>query len=256
MDLVFKNNNGGSKFFNFLLAVIILSSIHIQTVMAEDQLIVGKFSDLTADKKMPDGWEPLIFNKIKRHTMYNRFDDNGIPVIKAESHASASGLIRKIRIDPEKYPIFKWRWKVTNTYKKGDVTRKDGDDFPARIYIAFKYNPDDVGFFERAMFFAIKLFYGEYPPIAAINYIWANKAPVGTIAENPYTSRVKMIVVESGKKKLNLWMEEERNIYNDYISAFGKKPPLISGVGIMTDSDNTGESAISFYGDILFESKK
>lgn len=256
MNLVFNNINGRLKYFIFLLAVIILSSVHVQTVMAEDQLTVGKFSDLTADKTMPDDWEPLIFNRIERHTRYNRFDDNGTPVIKAESHASASGLIKKIRIDPKKYPIFKWRWKITTTYKKGDVTRKDGDDFPARIYIAFEYNPDDVGFFERTKFFAIKLFYGEYPPIAAINYIWANKAPVGTIVENPYTSRVKMIVVESGNKKLNLWMEEERNIYKDYISAFGKNPPLISGVGIMTDSDNTGESAISFYGDILFKSIK
>jgi hypothetical protein len=39
------------------------------------------------------------------------------------------------------------------------------------------------------------------------------------------------------------------------MKAFGKKPPMISGVAIMTDSDNTGESAISYYGDIVFESK-
>jgi len=64
-----------------------------------------------------------------------------------------------------------------------------------------------------------------------------------------------MIVVESGKKMLNTWIEEERNIYKDYLNAFGKKPPMISGVAIMTDSDNTGESAVSYYGDIVFVSK-
>jgi hypothetical protein len=256
MNTIFKNNYYGLIQLIILLAVILLSSVHIKTVMAENQMPVGKFSNLSLDKNLPDDWEPLTFNKIDHYTQYNLFDDNDTSVIKAESQASASGLIRKIKIDPGKYPVIKWRWKITNIYKRGNVTQKTGDDCPARIYIAFEYNPDDVGFFEKVKFYAIKLIYGEYPPIAAINYIWASKAPIGTIVENPYTRRVKMIVVESGKKKLNFWMAEERNIYNDYITAFGKKPPIISGVAIMTDSDNTGESAVSYYGDIVFESKQ
>ena len=257
MNMVFKNKNYGNSLI-IVLAVMLLSSVPVKMAMAvaEDPIPVGKFSNLSLDKKLPDDWEPLTFNKIEHHTRYTLFDDNGTSVIKAESQASASGLIRKIKIDPEKYPIIKWRWKATNIYKKGDVTQKIGDDCPARIYIAFEYNSDDVGFFEKVMFYAIKLIYGEYPPIAAINYIWASKAPIGAIVENPYTHRVKIIVVKSGKKKLNAWMEEERNIYTDYIKAFGKKPPMISGVAIMTDSDNTGESAVSFYGDILFEKKQ
>lgn len=55
--------------------------------------------------------------------------------------------------------------------------------------------------------------------------------------------------------KINTWIEEERNIYQDYIRAFGKKPPMISGIAIMTDSDNTGEQAVSYYGDIVMESE-
>jgi hypothetical protein len=53
-------------------------------------------------------------------------------------------------------------------------------------------------------------------------------------------------------QKLNNWVEEVRNIYQDYKKAYGEEPPLISGVVIMTDSDNTKESAISFFGDIIF----
>ena len=73
---------------------------------------------------------------------------------------------------------------------------------------------------------------------------------IGTIVSNPYTQRTKMIVVESGKKVLNTWNSEERNIFDDYIRAFGEKPPMISGIAIMTDSDNTKEDATAFYGDI------
>jgi hypothetical protein len=45
---------------------------------------------------------------------------------------------------------------------------------------------------------------------------------------------------------------EKRNIHEDYKQAFGEEPPMISGVAIMTDTDNTRESAIAWYGDIIF----
>jgi len=63
---------------------------------------------------------------------------------------------------------------------------------------------------------------------------------------------VIIFVVESGKEKLNTWVSEEQNVYEDYKKAFGEEPPMISGVAIMTDTDNTGESATSYYGDIAF----
>jgi hypothetical protein len=61
-----------------------------------------------------------------------------------------------------------------------------------------------------------------------------------------------MIVVESGGEKLSQWVSEGRNVHEDYIKAFGAEPPLVSGVAIMTDTDNTGESATAYYGDIQF----
>jgi hypothetical protein len=70
---------------------------------------------------------------------------------------------------------------------------------------------------------------------------------------NPYTDRVMMFVVESGSAKLNQWVNEERNVYEDYKKAFGEEPPMISGIAIMTDTDNTGEKATAYYGDILFK---
>jgi hypothetical protein len=120
------------------------------------------------------------------------------------------------------------------------VTQKKGDDYPARIYITFEYDPDKLSFFEKTKYQAARLIYGQYPPHAAINYIWESKAPRETIVPNPYTDRVKMIVVESGDEYAGVWREEQRNIYEDYKKAFGEEPPMISGVAIMTDSDNTG----------------
>ncbi len=218
-----------------------------------DIIEVGKFSAATVGQGLPDGWKPLAFKKIEKHTNYTLVKDDNTVVVKAVAEASASGLTREIKINPKEYPIVQWRWKIMNILKKGDVHKKEGDDYPARIYITFEYEPSKLGFFKKAEYQIGRLLYGENLPIAAINYIWESKAPVGTMVPNPFTDRVMMFVVESGSAKLDQWINEERNVYEDYKKAFGEEPPMISGVAIMTDTDNTGESATAYYGDILFK---
>lgn len=216
-------------------------------------LEVGSFSSATAGGDFPQEWTPLTFDKIPEHTQYELVEEEGTVVVKATSHQSSSGLIRELPINPRDYPIVKWRWKVENILQKGDVTKKSGDDYPARLYITFEYDGSKVGWFEKAKFEAIKLIHGQYPPIGAINYIWDSHSPVGTIVPNPYTDRVHMFVLQSGPDRLNEWVTEERNILDDYREAFGEDPPNISGVAIMTDTDNTGESAVAYFGDIVFK---
>ncbi len=222
------------------------------SAQAASALEVGQFSAAGEGGSLPEGWKPLTFKNIEKHTLYTLVKDGDAVVVKAESRASASGLIREMKINPREYPVVRWRWKVENILKKGDVRRKDGDDYPARIYITFEYDPKKLSAVERAKYGLVKAFYGQYPPLAAINYIWESKSPMGTMVPNPFTDRVMMFVVESGREKLNQWVDEERNVYEDYKKAFGEEPPLISGVAIMTDTDNTGEAAVAFYGDILF----
>src|SRR5512139_3872225 len=190
---------------------------------------VGKFSAATVGDKYPSDWKPLAFKKIEKQTSYTLVKDEGKVVIKAVAKASASGLIREIKINPKEYPIVQWRWKVTNILKKGNVKQKDGDDYPARIYITFKYDPSKLSVAEKAKYEAVKVLYGQYPPHGAINYIWESKVPLGSIVPNPYTDRVKMIVVESGGAKLNQWVNEKRDLYQDYKKAFGEESPSISG---------------------------
>ncbi len=216
-------------------------------------LEVGQFSSAKAGGPFPDSWKPLTFKKILKHTEYSLVKDNGTVAIKAVSRGSASGLVREVKINPKQYPILEWRWKVENVLKKGAVTEKDGDDYPARLYIAFEYDSSKVGFFERAKYEAMRLVHGKYPPIAAITYIWDSKSPVGTIVPNPYSERVRMIVLESGKEKVGRWVTESRNLVEDYKNTFGGALPWISGVALMTDTDNTNESAVAYFGDIVFK---
>ena len=235
------------------VSVFILASVFTGFAQPGSVVEVGKFSSGDPSMGLPPGWKPLYFKNIENHTHYSWVKEDGTLVIKASAKASASGLTREIRVNPKEYPILQWRWKVKNILKKGDIFRKEGDDYPARIYITFEYDPGSLSFFEKIKFETAKLLYGQYPPLVAINYIWGNKASKGLVVPNPYTDRAMMIVVESGEEKLNQWVAEERNVYEDYRQVFKGEPPMISGVAIMTDTDNTGESAIVYYGDILFK---
>jgi len=229
-----------------LLACSIAAAAEIGSVLE-----VGKFSTASIGQAFPDGWKPLTFKKIPKHTVYEVVKDGDLTIVKAVSEASASGLIKSVRIDPREYPIVRWRWKVENVLRNSDVTLKEGDDFPARLYITFEYDPDKVGLTKKLKYKAGRAIFGEIP-IAALNYIWDTKTPVGSIVENAYTDFAKMIIVESGPGRLGTWLKEERNIYEDYKQAFAEEPPMINGVAIMSDTDNTKERAIAYYGDIQF----
>ncbi len=209
-------------------------------------------SDQKGENGLPSDWKPLTFKKIERHTQYRFEQEEGRLVIQAKSDRSASGISRPLDIDPKVYPILSWCWKVDGIISKGDARKKKGDDYPARIYLTFKYDPDKAGFLERSKFSILKtLNGGEYPPKGALNYIWANRLPKGKALPNAYTGRVQMVAVESGEEKVGQWLCEERNIYEDYQSLFGEAPPRLSGVAVMTDTDNTGETASAYYSDLV-----
>lgn len=212
---------------------------------------VGKFSASRPGSAQTDGWKPLMFKKIPKPTAYQLVSDGSAVVVKATSEAAASGLTKEVKIDPSIFPVVQWRWKVENLLVRSDVTRKSGDDYPARLYITFEYDPDKVSLGRKLKYNAGRALFGEIP-IGALNYIWDTKTPPGTVVDNAYTDFAKMIVVESGAEKVGVWVEESRNVYQDYKQAFGEDPSFINGVAIMTDTDNTKERAVAFYGDIRF----
>ena len=235
------------------LVILIPLALGSAAVVAQDasseRVLVGDFS--SGEGELPAGWRPLEFEGVRRQTEYGLVRDSGGWVVRAVSDGSASGLIYPLEIDLREYPILRWRWKVQNVLKGGDVTRRQGDDYPARIYVAFKYDPATLSLTERLLYRAARILYGEIPG-RVLNYIWANREPRNKVFANPspFTDFSRLLVCRSRADALETWFEEERNLYEDYQLAFGSDPPLLVGIGIMTDTDNTGESAVAYYGDI------
>jgi hypothetical protein len=237
------------------LILLLLTGNAIETHGDSSALRVGQFSSHTSDESLLRDWQPLTFKKIDRVTRYRLVMDGDSTVVEAQSQASASGLFHKISIDPQQFPHLRWSWKVGSNIPGSDPRRKDGDDYPARLYITFDYDKSRLSAFERLKYEAYRLFYDDEPPLAAISYIWANTIPSDTVIPNAYTDRVMMIVTQNDAAPTGQWIHNERNIHDDYIRAFGEPPPRISGVAIMTDTDNTGDAVTAFYGDIVFSSR-
>jgi hypothetical protein len=91
---------------------------------------------------------------------------------------------------------------------------------------------------------------GEELPYATLMYVWCNTRSPGTVIVNPRTDRIRKLVVESGSGKLRQWISYERDIRQDYETAFGEAPGALVGIGIMTDSDNTRTATRAWYGPV------
>lgn len=241
------------KIFSLFLVVLLAELYFGERVYAE--FVIDRFSAQTESNGIPKGWEELTFKKIPNHTQYTVVQEGDNYVLKAVSKNSSSGILKKVPLNPKYYPILKWQWKVENILNKADAKKKSGDDYPARIYVAFKYNPKQASLLEKAKYGTVKKLYGEYPPQGALNYIWDNRLPIETSIDNAYTDRAKMIVIESGPDKVGQWVSEERNIYEDYKRVFGSEPPEIEFIAVMSDTDNAGESAVAYFDTIVLESK-
>tara|TARA_Y100001973_G_C5120690_1_gene292560 strand:+ start:196 stop:921 length:726 start_codon:yes stop_codon:yes gene_type:complete len=229
----------------WVLALLLASPL----LMAQESLL-QPFSTMSS---LSDGWEPLEFPRIDRHTRYELVTDDGVQVVKASADNSASGLIARLSLEPGESLILRWQWKVSNVFDRGDARKKSGDDYPARIYVAFEFQPDKAGFFERAKRKTVEVMFGESLPGNALNYIWANRLPEQSIVANAFTDQTMMVAVNSGPEQTGEWVTVERDIVADYREAFGENPPRIVGVAIMSDADNTGERATAWYQDLVLE---
>lgn len=222
-----------------ILAVIVILIAAQLCAQTPEQGFREEFNSL-------DNWKPLTFPKILRHSTYNIQKDGEKDFLVARADNSASGIIYTRSFNIYKTPIIKWKWKISNIYLAGDEKKKSGDDYPLRIYVVFKYDPEKAGIFERAQYEALKLIYGEYPPHSSLNYIWANKKYPDRILPNPYTAKTQMILLQKGSERAGVWIEERANALEDYHKAFGTDPPLTATLAIMSDADNTGEKATGY----------
>lgn len=206
-----------------IFILMLLLTITVSIGAATTRIDIARFS-----LGEMQGWEPKVF---KGETDYTFLAEPDKKVLQAKSHNSASGLFREVAIDLNKTPYLNWSWKTAQVFDGINEQTKEGDDYPARVYVVFSGG----------------LFFWN---TKAINYVWSSNQPVGTTWPNAYTANARMIAVESGSGHVGKWILEKRNVRNDFRDLFNEDPGLIDAVAIMTDTDNSGLRATAWYGDI------
>ena len=215
---------------------------------AQDEL--PKFSAQTARNGMPHGWNFYRIAPYKKNTVYRLENYQGRTVLSANSKTSASGLAVKLRPRQANNLWLQWEWKALSAIPEADNAERYHDDAPLRILVAFDGNKSKLPLKEKMNFEMANLISGQEMPYATLMYIWSGKSAVDTIINNAHTSRVKMIVVDSGWDNLGTWHKHQRDLAADYKRAYGETPGEVIGIALLTDTDNTKSETRAIYGDI------
>lgn len=212
----------------------------------------ARFSSASAGAAPPAGWTVQPIPKVARQTRFDLVESDGSTVLRARADNAAASLRYSVDVDPNAYGQLEWSWKTDRVLDKADLATKAGDDYAARLYVFFDRQPGQMSFGDRLAYALGRARYGNQLPAAALCYVWDNKQPVGTVRSNAYTGFVKMVVATSGKAQQDKWVTLQRDVAADYRRAFGTRPPRITGIATAVDTDNTGESTVSYFGDIRF----
>jgi hypothetical protein len=203
--------------------------------------------------RLPRHWHAFSIAPTKPRTEYETVFDGMADrvVLAARAVRSASGLKQRLDVDPASRPRVAWAWRVVQPIPAADNTDRDAEDAPVRLLLFFDGDHARLPARERVRMELAQVVSGRKMPYATLMYIWENRQPIGTVIDNAHTGRVKMIVAGSGTDRLGQWKHFERDYVADFRRAFDEAPGRLIGVGILTDTDNTGAAVEAYYGDIV-----
>lgn len=181
-------------------------------------------------------WEEQGFPSIARHNIFSLASEpNGNRYLKIESDRSSSAKGVHLTFAPRQCPHVSWRWRISNTIAAGDLTRKEGDDAAAKLYVVFRgpsfWNPLDK---------------------RILVYLWDHRAPVGAIYPNAWLpAKERMVIVESGTAKVGQWVNEQIHLASDFARAFpGEELGEVEGLAFLADTDNTRSRVTAGFDDL------
>ncbi len=220
----------------------------VEEIQAQDEL--QKFSSQLAKDGIPSGWNFYRLTPYKKNTIYRLENYQGRTVLSANAKMSASGLAVKLRPRTAQYLWLQWDWKAVGAIPGADNSQRQNDDAPLRIMVAFDGNKSKLSLKDKMAFEMANLLSGQEMPYATLMYVWSGKSPINTVIESAHTSRIKMIVVDSGWENIGVWRKHSRDLSADYKMAYGENPGDVIGIALLTDTDNTNSETRAIYGDI------
>lgn len=179
---------------------------------------------------------------------------DGQKVLRVQTDGSYGNLVHALPgISLADTTQLRWRWRLDKPLLNADLRQRRGDDLPLKVCLLFDLPTAKLGLVDRSMLSLARSVSGEKLPTATLCYVWDHLLPAGTMLNNAYTSRVRMLVLGSGDQRLGQWVSHQRDVAADFKRAFGRESdtlPGLDGVLIGADSDNAGGQSLAFVSDV------
>jgi hypothetical protein len=195
------------------------------------QIPIGEPPTRPSAGGLPAGWQVQVF---AGQPSFEQVRSEMGQVFRLKAAASSFALYRGVVVDLDDLPQLSWVWNVARLPGGGDARQASTDDQAAQVYVVFPRWP------------------GPRTNSDVIGYIWDTTAPVGTRLVSPKASNVRLIVVESGREAIGAWRRYRRNVRDDYVAMFGRRPPRVGSIAVMADADDTGSTTEALVGDLAF----
>ncbi|MBK7991225.1 MAG: DUF3047 domain-containing protein [Comamonadaceae bacterium] len=226
----------------------------ILLVAAEDRIRIAAFSEATGSK-LPSPWRVVgLPGSSKPFTRFDLVPLDDQTVLRVLADHSYANLVHDLPdVVVTRGIQLRWRWRLDQPLPDADLRRRETDDTALKVCLLFNAPAENLGALEQGLLGVARAISGEKLPAATLCYVWDHTLPVGTLLDNAFTSRIRMIVVDSGTKALGQWVSHQRDVTADFNRAFGREfptlPPL-EGVAVGADADNTGGHSVGFVGDV------
>lgn len=218
--------------------ILLAGSLLLARPINAEPLILG-----FENREQWENWQEITFPGRER-TRYEF--DPAAETVCALAVASASALAHEFPGQLADHHVLSWEWRIEQVLEKGDARSRQGDDYAGRVYVNFKRD-QQMSRWERTRDRMLEVFYGREIPGRTLNFIWANRLEIDEIVTSTYTEHARLVALQSGNQRAGGWVREEVNIAEHYRRAFGGDPPPVHSLALMTDSDDTGETARACY---------
>lgn len=202
---------------------------------------------------MPSAWKPQYHPDIAAHTEFKFIRQGDRTLLQADAD-SAYGTLVYAFAKPMELKTLSWEWQVLTHPVQANLQTKAGDDAGAKLCAFVQIDESRLGLGTRLALGAARTVSGERLPAATLCYVWGVPGEkVGQVFDNPYTDRVKNIVVRDTATASEL-IAENRDLQADARKAFGKELPdgavKFTGIALGADSDNTKSKAKALFGKV------
>lgn len=191
----------------------------------------------------------------KPFTRFDIVELDGKRVLRVEADRSYGNLVQRLPAGEDGHTL-RWRWRVDIPNPHANLRRRSGDDTAAEVCVMFDLPLQALSFVDRQMVRLARQHSAELLPTAAVCYVWDSQLAAGTVLDNAFTRRIRMIVLRGPETPLQTWRSEQRDVRADFLRLFADEatemPPII-GIGIGADADNTQTRTLSFIADLALE---